>query len=60
MKLLAEQEELVRKMQTEMEAIAEPVVPTTQPTEAAGAAEEEDEETANEQEPSILHVLNED
>jgi hypothetical protein len=60
-KLLAEHDELVRRMQTEMEAVAEPVVPTTQPTEAAEAAEEEDdEETADEQEPSILHVLNED
>jgi hypothetical protein len=28
--------------------------------EPLAAAEEEDEETANEQEPSILHVLNED
>jgi hypothetical protein len=61
-KLLAEQEELVWKMQMEMEVVAEPVVPTTQP---AGASigvneEEDDEETADEQEPSILHALNED
>jgi hypothetical protein len=47
-------------MQTEMEVVAERVEPM-QPTEAAGAAEEEDDkETADEQEPSILHVLNED
>jgi hypothetical protein len=43
-----------------MEAVAEPVVPA-QTTEAAEVAEEEDdEETADEQEPLILHVLNED
>jgi hypothetical protein len=42
----------------EMEAVAEPVVPRSQPTEAA--EEEDDEETADEQEPSILNVLNED
>jgi hypothetical protein len=60
-KLLAEHEELVWRMQTEMEAIAEPVVPSTQPTGASAAAEEEDDgETADEQEPSILNVLNED
>jgi hypothetical protein len=60
-KLLAEHDELVRKIQTEMEAVAELVGPSTQPTEAARAAEEDDdEETADEQEPSILHVLNED
>jgi hypothetical protein len=61
-KLLVEQEELVRKMQIEMEAVAEPVVPMTQPTGASVAVnkEEDDEETADEQEPSILHVLNED
>jgi hypothetical protein len=61
-KLLTEQEELVRKMQMEMEAVAEPVVPTTQPTGASVAVneEEDDEETADEQEPSILHVLKED
>jgi hypothetical protein len=47
-------------MQTEMEAVVEPVVPA-QPTEAVGAAEEDDDkETVDEQEPSILHVLNED
>jgi hypothetical protein len=61
-KLLAEQEDLVRKMQTEMEAVVETVVPTIQPTGALANVneEEDDEETADEQEPSILHVLNED
>jgi hypothetical protein len=57
-KLLEEHDALVWRMQTKMETVAEPVVPTSQPTEAA---EEDDyEETANEQEPSILNVLNED
>jgi hypothetical protein len=47
-------------MQTEMEAVAEPVVPT-QSTEAAEAVEgDHDEETTDEQEPSILNILNED
>jgi uncharacterized protein YecA (UPF0149 family) len=57
-KLLEQHDELVQKMQTEMEAVAEPV----QPTEALAVAEDEDddEETADEQEPSILNVLNED
>jgi hypothetical protein len=59
-KLLAEHDELVQRMQTKMEAITEPVVPTTQPTGASEAVEEDDEKTANEQEPSILNVLNED
>jgi hypothetical protein len=60
--LLTEQQKLVWKMQTEMEAVAELVVPMTQPTGASVGVNEEDddEETANEQEPSILHVLNED
>jgi hypothetical protein len=40
-------------MQTEMEAVAEPVVPTTQPTGASVGVneEEDDEETADKQEP---------
>jgi hypothetical protein len=57
-KLLEEHDALVRKMQMEMEAVAELVVLVSQPTEAA--EEEDDEETADEQEPSILNVLNED
>jgi uncharacterized coiled-coil protein SlyX len=60
-KLLAEHDELVRRMQTEMEAVVEPVVPATKLTGASEAVEEEDdEETADEQEPSIVNVLNED
>jgi hypothetical protein len=59
-KLLEGQEELVQRMRTEMEAVAEPVV-LVEPTEVARATEDDDnEETADEQEPSILHVLNED
>jgi hypothetical protein len=45
-------------METEIEAVAEPVRPASQPTE--GAEEADDDETADELEPSILHVLNED
>jgi hypothetical protein len=59
-KLLAEHDALVRQMKMEMEAVAKLVGPA-KPTEAAEVIEEEDdEETADEQEPSILHVLNED
>jgi hypothetical protein len=43
-----------------METVAKPVVPA-KPTEVAEAVEEDDdEETADHQEPSLLHVLNED
>jgi hypothetical protein len=45
-------------METEMEVVAEPVKLGSQPT--AGAEEDDDEETADEQEPSILNVLIED
>jgi hypothetical protein len=60
-KLLEDQEALVRQMQTELEAVAKPVVPA-KPTEAVEGAEnnDDDEETADEKEPLILHVLNED
>jgi hypothetical protein len=44
-RLLEEHDALVRRMQTEMEAVAEPVVPVSQPTEAA--EEEDDEETVD-------------
>jgi hypothetical protein len=57
-KLLSAHDELVRRMETKMEAVAKPVRPTSQPME--GAEEADDEETADELEPSILHVLNED
>jgi hypothetical protein len=60
-KLLEDQETLVGNMRREMETVAEPVVPVG-PTGAAQGSEfdNDDEETAEEQEPSILHVLNED
>jgi hypothetical protein len=59
-KLLEEHDKLVQEMQTEMEAVAKPVVPAKS-TEAAKAVEkEDDEETADEQEPSLFYVLNED
>jgi hypothetical protein len=47
-------------MQKKMEAVVEPIKPTE--TAAAGSEFEDDdeEEPAEEQEPSILHVLNED
>jgi hypothetical protein len=52
MKLLPEHEELVRRMQTEMKAIAELVFLSTQPMGASAAAEDEDdEETVDEHEP---------
>jgi hypothetical protein len=57
-KLLSEHDELVRRMEPEMKAVAEPVRPASEPT--GGAEEADNEETANEQEPSILNVLNED
>jgi hypothetical protein len=56
-KLLEQHDELVRKMHTEMEAVAEPVVSTMQGPEALDGEDEENEEPA---EPSILNVLNED
>jgi hypothetical protein len=57
-KLLGEHDELVRRMQTEMEAVAESVRPASEPT--GGAEDADEEETADEQEPSIWNVLNED
>jgi hypothetical protein len=45
-KLLEQHDGLVRKMHTEMEAVEEPVVPTTQGPEASDGEEEENEEPA--------------
>jgi hypothetical protein len=61
MKLLEFQEALVGKMRREMETVAELVVPA-EPAEATQGSEfdDDDEEMAEEQEHSILHVLNED
>jgi hypothetical protein len=57
-KLLSTHDELVCRMETEMEAVAEPVRSASQPTE--GAEDADDEEPAEELGPSILRVLNED
>jgi CHAT domain-containing protein len=47
-------------MRKEMEAVAEPIKPA-EPAVAGSKFEDDDEdEPAEEQEPSILHVLNED
>jgi hypothetical protein len=56
-RLLEQHDKLVRKMHMEMEAVAEPVVPTIQGHEASVEEDAENEEAA---EPSILNVLNED
>jgi hypothetical protein len=60
-KLLEDQVTLVGNIRKEMETVTEPVVPA-EPTGVAQGSEfdDDDEETAEEQEPSILHVLNED
>jgi hypothetical protein len=61
-KLLEFQDTLVDKMRKEMETVVEPVKPA-EPAAAAQGSEfedDDDEEPAEEQEPSILHVLNED
>jgi hypothetical protein len=47
-------------MQMEMEAVAELVGPAKSTKAVEVAEEEDDEETADAQEPSILHFLNED
>jgi CHAT domain-containing protein len=59
-KLLDFQDTFVERMQKEMEAVAEPIKPAE--TAAAGSEFEDDDEDepVEEQEPSILHVLNED
>jgi hypothetical protein len=57
-KWLERQEEQVRLMNEEMEAVAEPVIPAAQGMDiAANEAESEHQELS---EPSILGVLNED
>jgi hypothetical protein len=61
-KLLDFQDTLVDRMRKEMETVAEPIKPA-EPAAAAQGSEfedDDDDEPAEEQEPSILHVLNED
>jgi hypothetical protein len=61
-KLLEFQDTLVDRMRKEMETVAEPVKPAEPAAAVQGSKFEDDgdEETEQEQEPSILHVLNED
>jgi hypothetical protein len=61
-KLLDFQDTLVDRMWKEMETVAEPIKPAEPAAAAQGSEFEDDdeEEMAKEQEPSILHVLNED
>jgi hypothetical protein len=59
-KLLDFQDTLVERMRMEMEAVAEPIKPA-EPAAVASEFEDDDEDDpAEEQEPSLLHVLNED
>jgi chromosome segregation ATPase len=58
-KLLDFQDTLVGRMRQEMETVAEPIKPA-EPAAAGSEFEDDEEDPAEEQEPSILHVLNED
>jgi leucyl-tRNA synthetase len=59
-KLLDFQDTLVERMRKEMEAVAEPIKPA-EPAAVASEFEDDDEDDpVEEQEPSLLHVLNED
>jgi hypothetical protein len=59
-RLLDFQDTLVDRMRKEMEAVAEPIKPA-EPAAVASEFEDDDEDDlAEEQEPSLLHVLNED
>jgi hypothetical protein len=59
-KLLEGQETLVSNMRTEIETVAEQVVPAEPTGAVKGSEYDDDEEETAEQEPSILNVLNED
>jgi hypothetical protein len=60
-KLLDFQDMLVGRMRKEMETVAEPITPAEPAAGAQGSEfEDDDDEPTEEQEPSILHVLNED
>jgi hypothetical protein len=54
------QDTLVKRMQKEMEAVAEPIKPAEPAAVASEFEDDEEDEPAEEQEPSLLHVLNED
>jgi hypothetical protein len=47
-------------MQKEMEAVAEPIKPAEQAAVASEFEGDDEDDPAEEQEPSLLHVLNED
>jgi hypothetical protein len=61
-KLLDFQDTLVNRMRKEIETVAEPIKPAEPAAVAQGSdfENDDDEDPAEEQEPSILHVLNED
>jgi hypothetical protein len=59
-KLLDFQETLVGRMRKEMETVAEPIKPAEPAATGSEFEDDDDEDPAEAQEPSILHVLNED
>jgi hypothetical protein len=59
-KLLEFQDTLIDRMRKEMETVAEPVEPAEPVAAAQGLEFEDDDEEETAEEPSILHVLNED
>jgi hypothetical protein len=59
-KLLDFHETLVGRMQKEMETVAEPIQPAEPAAAGSEFEDDEEDEPAEEQEPSILHVLNDD
>jgi hypothetical protein len=59
-KLLDFQDTLVERMQKEMEAVAEPIKLAELAAAGSEFEDDDEDEPAEEQEPSILHVLNED
>jgi hypothetical protein len=59
-KLLDFQDTLVGRMRKEMEAVVEPIKPAETAAEGSEFEDDDEDEPAEEQEPSILHVLNKD
>jgi hypothetical protein len=59
-KLLDFQDVLVERMRTEIEAVAKPIGTAGPAAVASEYEDDEEDDPAEEQEPSILHVLNED
>jgi hypothetical protein len=54
------QDTLVERMQKDMEAVAEPIKPAEPAAVASEFEDDEEDEPAGEQEPSLLHVLIQD